>query len=295
MTGHHRIIVKYNGVAWSFALAGGSNRILSTYAPIAANGSTKLNEDLRYTVMANDLPPLGCTVEVIPTDPMTTSTRIDQFRVTDTVTGNSRVLIFSLAPFVGIPSTVESPTGELAYGTDVEIDLVYYRLPDVFRCLGYGISFGAPEYSILDYSTAFTSDGMTNPLDDNLTHEFTRVSGQQTIAVKNDDSGFYFSIDVDYGIMGQGLGYPGYIGPQRNATDVGDPVNCVIDSIEGLWGKSLDQAVKYSITTSAPDSKSYAFIFYPVATNPTIQLLAPGSLADESVTLHVYSRVFATI
>lgn len=291
VNGHHRITLTYNvaGVpyTWSFALTGGTNAIVSTYNP---HGNPN-----NFMTAAGD-PPRGCTVTVLLPPPHNTTLK-NVFQVTETITGLGLIFVFAYCPDMGIPSTILYPSGQAALTSSVTVNFIFYRNPNLFVSSGYSISMQGPEYYIQPYTTPFISSGGVNPLDAHTPLPFSSVSGQQTIVVSNTTTDFYFAFVVYAGgISAQGAGYIGYIyNPIKNSDLSGYIENATINSIIEL-GNPLCRInpVQYTITTVAPDSKTYILVFYPSQQQPTITLqtgtLGADSL-DVTVAKHIYSLV----
>ena len=292
VTGHHRNILTYSvaGVpyTWSFALTGGTNAIVSTYNP---HGNLSNN-----FITAPADPPRGCNVTVVLPPPLNTTLK-NVFQVTETVTGLGLIFVFAYCPDMGIPSTILYPSGQSALTSSVALNVVFYRNPNLFVGSGYSISMQGPDYYVQPYTTLFPSSGVTNPLDAHTPLPFSSVRGQQTIIVTNTTTNFYFAF-VLYagGISAQGAGYIGYIyNPIKNSELSGYIENSTVNSIIQLGNPACRiNPVQYTITTVAPDSKTYIFVFYPSQQAPTITLQT-GTLGADSLNVtvakHIYSMV----
>jgi hypothetical protein len=291
VNGQHRIIMRYtNGgilYSWSFGISGGTNRITSEWAKprgVASNNN--------FITSFGD-PPRGCTVVVVLPQP-TNTTLVNVFQVTETVTGLGLIFVFAYCPTMGISSTVVYPSGQAPLTSNVIVDLLSYRLPDTFRTPAMYISFQAPEYYVHPYITNFTSSGGVNPLDDNLPHPFSNISGQQTIVVSIGN--FYFSFEIDAKIAACN-GYIGYVNnTMLNSEWDYTAENATIDSIIYLGNPlSIVNPVQYTLTSIAPDSNTYIFVIYPDSRPPTIQLQAPGVQGANNVTVTVNKNVYDVI
>lgn len=292
--GHHRVYIKYftnsdpgpgTPFIWSFALSGGTNRVVS---------SLNDNRAIDFRIASND-PPRGCSIVRIPA--VGNTTRINQFRVIETVTGNALTFVFAYCPYFGITSTITYTSGPVLSGNGIIVETVAYRLVSEFRATGMDIAFGAPSYSIDQYATNFTSVLGVNPLDAGTPLPFSWVTGQSDVVVQNTTNpgqGFFFSFTVSYGIQGQAAGYP-YGGPTTNAELEDNPENATLTSSLVLSPGCITTPIKFTFTTLAPDSRVYAFIFYPDGGAPTIQLVSGAPLGANNIQVSVYKPCFETV
>lgn len=153
-----------------------------------------------------------------------------------------------------------------------------------------GYSFSTPRYRTFRAVTEFLSNGVTNPLDDHLAHEFNRIIGQQTLTVRNTTTGFTWSIELDGGSNALSNGYVGSFDPSANYV-VMNPFNCLVTPIF-VPPPTTVRLNRFQITTSAPDSKVYILEYSPFPNVlPLITLVAPSTLTTQSLELvTTYSR-----
>lgn len=296
--GPHRIFMTWNSFTWSFAITGGTNRITSDVLPMFPRPSNDLyNVPNNFQINDQDVPPCGCTIYTVLPYPQNT-TLINVFRVTENLTGNNFSFVVAYCPFTGIDSTI-TYDGAPQIPNTVDMKIVSYRVAsNNHRAIGYHISFGAPNYIVRSFQTKFIPNAGVNPLDANTPLDFERISGQQTVVFKNTTTGFYFSFDVDYGIIGQAHGYLGLVSPTANATLASmDITNATLVSITHQGDvNAVIQVMQF--TFDANDGRRYVFTFDPVGYNqipPTIQLVSPGALGAEDATVTVYTRYFHSI
>ena len=295
VTGQQRIFMKYLTYTWSFAIDGGSNTVAPEVMPMFPNTSLTYNPSIDYLVDRD--PPRGATVQVLPIP--TGTTRINVFRVTETVTGSNFTFDLAYSPFASkVDPTVTLLAPQILAG-DLEIDVVFFRSTPDLRSSGRLIAFGAPSYRVHDFLTPFLSTGVTNPLDTFTPLPFHRSNGQQEIVVSNTTTGAYFSFEIDYGIIGQAGGYLGLTSPTANALPTSPPENATIMSvpISETNDAALAHVSRYRVT--ANDGRVYMFTFDPDGYRqipPTIQLVNPGPpFGAENIELHIYYKYFYTI
>lgn len=300
VTGPHRIIMTFSprvgySVAWSFALTGGTNAVSPDVLPMFPRDPQKLyNPTINYRINGDDLPSYGCSILALPVPPKSAmTTRVNVFEVTETVTGLGLVFTIAECPYAGVEPTV-------ACNSNVTVDMkvISYRAcASNSRAIGWLESRGAPFYVVRNFPTLFISSGITNPLDSHTPLPFKRISGQQTILV-SDTSGFYFSFDVDYGIIGQGNGYIGSINSRANASLASKDIeNATLVSINSPSDPGAVIKME-QFTITAGDGRTYIFTFDPngdVQVQPTIQLLAGPPLGPDSLTVNVFVRFFQTL
>lgn len=294
--GPHRIVMTSGSITWSFAITGGTNRISSSVLPMFPKNKDDLyDQSINYRINGSDLRPFGCTITTVTPIPQNT-TLINVFRVN--VTGSNLSFLLGYCPFMGIDSTITYTGIPLAGFIDMKI--ISYRVSaGNQRAFGYITSFGAPKYTVRNFSTTFAPVGGVNPLDSSTPLNFERVSGQQTILVKNTTTNSYFAFDVDYGIISQGNGYIGYISPTANARLASiDIENATLLSISSptAFG-SIQKVIQYLFL--ADDGRTYRFTFDPDGarqTPPTIELVSPGpALGANTLVVNVFVRYFQTI
>ena len=154
-----------------------------------------------------------------------------------------------------------------------------------------GLSFGPPHYNRHVGPTYFTSVGGINPLDANTPLPFIRILGQQFIIATNMTTGFSWAIEVAGGYNSITGGYLTAYDSSANYVVTGEPLNCTIvpDYTPPTNPLMLNN---YTVTTNAPDSKTYYIQFSPLATvAPLITLESPGALgADNLVVKVIYYR-----
>jgi hypothetical protein len=304
VTGPQRILMTYTpliGLArtWSFALTGGTNAVSPEGLPMFPRPPDALyNPTINYRINGADLPPFGCTILTLPVPPASAmTTRINIFQVTETVTGLGLSFIVACCPFADVDPTI-TYTGLPQTGS-IELKVISYRASgDEHRAIGYPVSRGAPFYSVKNFPTTFVPVAGVNPLDAFNPLPFQRVDGQQTIIVSNTTTGFYFSFDVDYGIIGQGHGYLGYtFSPTANARLASTDIeNAFLVSITSPSDPNAEMKIEQFVLAGF-DGRAYRFTFDPSGYNevpPTIQLLGPV-LGGETLVVNVFVRYFQTL
>jgi hypothetical protein len=296
--GPHRIFMTWGIFTWSFALVGGTNRVSPDVLPMFPRSPNDVyNATINFKINDQDAPPYGCTIFTVLPIPQNT-TLINVFRVTENLTGNNFSFLVAYCPFTGIDSTI-TYSGVPQTPNTIDMKIVSYRVAsDNHRAIGYTISFGAPDLVVRNFPTKFTSVAGVNPLDANIPLNFARISGQQTIVFQNINTGFYFSFDVDYGIIGQAHGYLGWVNPTANATLASmDITNATLVSITHAGDpNAVIQIMQF--TFDANDGRRYVFTFNPVGytqTPPTIELVSPGMLGAEDAMVNVFTRYFYSI
>lgn len=299
VTGPHRIIMSIVGspnLSWAFSLTGGTNSTSGEGLPMFPRDPKKLyNPSINYKINGDDLPAYGCVITTLPVPPQSAmTTRVNMFQVTETVTGSNFSFVISECPYAHVDPTIVS-----TLNVDVDMKIIFYRAKaDNYRSLGWSESRGAPVFKAYNFPTDFISNAGVNPLDSMTALPFQRISGQQTIVVYNKSTHAYFSFDVDYGIIGQGGGYLGYVSPTANAKLASKDIeNATLSSITGL---SNPNAVirKEMFTLVASDGRTYEFVFDPSGYNqipPTIRLSAGPLLGAESISVNVFARYFKTL
>jgi hypothetical protein len=293
VTGPQTFIMRYeNGgpiaPTWEFSIRGGSNTTSGDGLPIYQNTITNYGVN---DYVPDPSPPRGCTVTVLPKP--TNSTRINIFQIVENVTGLGLIFHLALAPFAPVQPLLIFPAPQVAlFG--ISMTTIFYRTTPGFTTSGIPSSFGAPDYDIESFTTPFTSGGGVNPLDASNPLPFRRFSRQQTIMVTNTTTGFYFSFDIDYGIINQGNGYIGYINPTVNALLVPHsiPQNCTVTNT-GAPQAGVVKILQYTVV--ALDGRTYIFTFDPntyTQTSPTIRLVGPALAADSVTVENIYLRFY---
>lgn len=295
VTGPQTFIMRYKNGApieptWEFSIRGGMNSTSSSVLPIYSNTATNYGV---VDYVPDDIPPRGCTIQVLPKP--TNTTRVDIFQITENVTGLNMTFIIAMCPSSPVRPTITLPAPQIIpFG--IEMATIFYRLNPGFSSMGINSSYGAPDYETYVLETDFISDGGINPIDA-APGTFRRYNGQQTIVLTNLDTGVYFSFDIDYGIIRQGNSYIGFINSTTNPVLVqnSNPQNCTVVNT-GLNHKAMIKFLQYTVT--ALDGRSYLFTFYPNAYTqqpPTIQKIGGPDLGIESVSVDVYYRTFYTV
>lgn len=296
--GPHRIVMTSGSNTWSFAITGGTNRVSSSVLPMFPKNQDSLyDQNINYRVNGQDLPSFGCTITTVSPIPKNT-TLINVFSVKEIVTGSNLSFTLAYCPFMGIDSTITYTGAALAGFVDMKI--ISYRVSaGDQRVFGYIESFGAPRYTVRNFITTFAPVLGVNPLDAFAPLNFERISGQQTILVRNTTTNSYFSFDVDYGIISQGNGHLGHISPTANARLASiDIENATLLSISASSNSgSVPKVIQYIFL--ANDGRTYKFSFDPDGAReiaPTIELVSPGpALAADTLVVNVIVRYFQTI
>jgi hypothetical protein len=296
--GPQMIIMKYRNGApieptWAFSIRGGSNAASSEVLPMFPNTIKNYSNVINY--VPDETPSRGCVLSVLPQP--TNTTRIDVFRVIESVTGANFQFIFAWSPFGGtVPPIITLPAPQIAL-FNIEMTLIYYRTPPDITTSGIASSFGAPEYFTESFQTPFLSVAGVNPLDAGTPLPFRRYNGQQRIVFLNTTTSFYFAFEIAYGIIEQGNGYFGYTSPTTNAVLVENsiPENCTITNT-GIRSPSLVSVLQYTVV--ALDGRTYLFTFDPnpyTQTQPTIRLIAGLPFGVENVTIQNFHLYFGSV
>lgn len=289
---------------WSFALSGGTNQQVTNALPMFPNPASTYTPSINFILDPNGLAPLGCTVETQPIPLAKTSSRINIFDITETLSGSSYKFRLSMCPCLNIDSTIEAVT-PLPGGSTLRVYSEFFRVNPNLRTEGIPISFMAPIYTVKSYETLIPPVDGASPLDNPATKiPFTRFPGQQTIVFINYTTGFYFLIDVDYGIIGQGNGYLGYVSPTANGSLVpgSTPIWCTVENvfISGANSRAVSRTTRLQITTDAADGggRTYLIDLFPSAyrgEKPLISRSAGAAIGNEEVGVQVYGRYFSTV
>ena len=162
-----------------------------------------------------------------------------------------------------------------------------------FGTSGGGNGLLVPNYIVYKAKTDFTPDP-SNPLDDNLPHEFNRIVGLQTLRVKNLTTGFEWAVSLNGGTPAIDNGYLGAYDAASNY-GMSNPYNCTFTYIPPAIPTTLRVNV-FQINTAAPDNRTYILRYSPFNTvKPTITLdpLSPplGAQALELTTAYARNAV----
>lgn len=294
VTGQHRLYFTYQTLTWSFSLRGGSNGISDALpvAPISPYGGGG-NYEQSQNFSVDFEPPRGCVVQTLP--PPTTGTRVNVFSVTETVTGNGFNFVIGYCPFYAIESTIVLTAPSVLLG-NLGLRILSYRGEPGITNTGTPIAFSIPSYSNRNYMQPFPVVAGSNVLDAGTALTFPRYSGRQGIIVTYGT--FYFSFEVDYGIMRQDSGYLGVISPLYNAKLVGYPENCTVASIiqDSSNTNAVEKFAQYQVTDT--NGRVYLFTFDPdpyKLLQPTIQLVGGPLFGNVPVLLRVAFLYFAAI
>lgn len=294
--GPQTIVMTYNNGApiqpsWQFTIKGGMNYTSSDVLPMFSNTNTNYGV---VDYVPDDSPTRGCTISVLPKPSNTT--RINVFEVVESVTGLNLRFTISACPFAPVPPVLVFPAPQVAlFG--VTLTNTFYRLSPGFTTGGIPSSYSSPGYEIESFETLFPSSAGVNPLDGMSALPFRRYNGQQTIVVTNTTTGFFFSFDIDYGIINQGNGYFGFTNPTTNAVEVQgtQPKNCTITNT-GLFYPSMIKPLEYTVV--ALDGRTYIFTFDPnsyTQAKPTIRLSAGPLFGVENVTVESVYLYFSSV
>lgn len=291
VTGPQIITMRYNNggpiePSWEFYIKGGSNTTSSNLSPMFQTTATNYGVE---DYVPDNFPPKGCTISVLPKP--VNSTRINIFEIREFVTGLNLVFRIAMCPSGPVSPILTLPSPQVIL-FPINLTTTFYRISSGFGIAGLFSTYGAPQYDIDSLKTEFLSSGGINPLDAGNPLSFRRYSGQQTIMVTNISSGFYFSFDINFGIIKQGDGYIGYTSPTINAVLVENSLskNCIVTNT-GIDQASIVKVLEYSVL--ALDGRTYIFKFDPNPYNqkaPTIKMVGPAfgieSVVVESLYLH---------
>lgn len=285
---------KYN---FSFSITGGTNMMVTNALPMFPNPAKVYNPSINFVLDQEGIPPIGCNVQTEPIPESKTKSRINIFRITETLSGSSYTFILSLCPFSNIDSTIEIEGPSLPSGSSLVVSSEFFRVNPNLRTDGIPISFMSPSYKTKSYETIIDPVSNVSPIN-STDIPFTRFAGQQTILFINYQTGYHFSIEIDYGIIGQGNGYLGYVSPTSNGTVVqgSKPVGCQVLNVS-TPGQSITSDTKLKIITDVLDGggREYIIKLYPSAyqnKDPTIKLLSGATIGNETLGIQVYGRYF---
>ncbi len=308
--GPHRIIMTLTTTGegggiytFSFSLTGGTNQPVTNSRVMFPNTAKVYNQTINFIVNGSEVPPTGCVVTTDPIPESKIPTRINIFRVRETLSGDDTTFIFRMCPFLNIPTTIET-TEDLPADSTLAVYAEFYRVHPNLRTEGILISREAPSYRAQLYTTTITPVDNVSPLDDPTTKvPFKRFSGQQTIVMTNNTTNYYFSFDLDYGIIGQGNGYLGWCSGTANGRVVkSEPIGCTIENvvISGANTNALAKVIRLRVTTEVGDGggRVYLLEVSPSGYNqipPTISRELGAAIGDEIVTVQVCGRYFQTV
>ena len=289
---------------FSFALTGGTNRPTTNALPMFPNLASTYSTLINYALDGQNTPPAGCTVEMLPIPSGGTASRINIFDVTETLSGSNYVFRFSLCPFLNIDSTIESTGPVLPDGTTLTVYSEFFRVTPDLRTEGKLISGMTPNYTTRLFNTLVPTNGAASPLDTPGTKvDFRRYPGQQTIVFTNLTTSYYFSIDLDYGIIGQANGYIGFTtSPTANCRTISTPVGCTVNSVavSNANSNANSRVIRLEVTSPVSDGggRVYTLEFSPYAYQkaaPTISLGSGAVLGNVDVNVGVYARYFSYV
>lgn len=147
-----------------------------------------------------------------------------------------------------------------------------------------GISYNVPAIKSLKAITNFTSNGISNPLDDHLPHLFNRIVGNQMLIVKNLTTGYVWIITLTGGICPNNTGYIIYTNGAANYYITFDTIiGCTVIQPNALV--PIDARTNlFEIHTPAADGNKVYYLRYSPFTEvqPTITL-AVGTLGAQSL------------
>ncbi len=303
VTGQQRIsiILTYGGFDYTFcfSISGGTNQQVTNCLPMFPNTAPTYDQSINYVPDGKDIAPVGCTVEMHPVPIDKSVSRINIFNVTESTTGSNYVFQLSVCPFFNIPTIINSIGPALDSDTIITVTVEFFRVNPDLRTNGVFISRMTPSYRTVAFIADIEPVDSVNPLDSGDSVPFVRFNGQQTIIVTNETTGFYFMLDVDYGIVGQGNGYLGYLDPSENCKSVYKSVNCTLESVFTSFGDSysITKTMRLRITTSSADDGGhvYEMSFSPYAytkLSPTIKLVSGNAIGDSIVSVQVNGRYF---
>lgn len=285
---------------WTFSIKGGSNSPQSGALVMFPNTAPTYNPSINYGTDPEGLPTMGCSLVVTQAPTGTKTTRINTFLITENLSGSNYQFKLSMCPFYGIDSSIEVVGTLPPVGSTLTMITEFYRSTPDLRTSGVLLSFSAPSYSVKAFETDIAPISGSSPLD-SLIIPFVRFPGQQTIMVVNYNTGYYFSFDVDYGIISQAGGYLGYRSPTPNAKVVQGSIayGCTISTSSTADPNAIQRPIYIDATTDASDfTRTYRFTFYPFPANPqepTIQLISGALIGNEEIGVRVYCTYFNTI
>jgi hypothetical protein len=283
--GQQTINMIYGNIfAWQFSLVGGTTQTTQQIFPNDSNS----NYDQSLTYRINDVLPIGC---ILTAQPLVfgTSSRINKFILTETVTGLNLSFILAYSPYFPINPTIQLISPNIAF-LPLTITTSNLLVNQDNRPIGFQRAFQFPTFYTQIYYTLF-ADGV---LDDLLPHPFTRFNGQQIIRITNNLTGFQLAFEIDYGINAVGA----YIG-------LTDP-NCMAKLINTISGCNVTMPVipnnysQYNVVTftvNGNDGRSYLITIQPnpiEAIVPTITLIGP-LLGAATLNVDLLTKIFNSI
>jgi hypothetical protein len=286
-----------NEPTWSFSLKGGTNTTASEVLPIFPNPALVYDGTIQYRVDATP-PPRGAIIQTLPPPPITENTvRVNIFRVLELMSGLGLTFDLAFAPFASVDPMVTLLIPAAAF--DIEVEVVFFRTHPNLRNFGSASSFGAPIFLTREYVTNFPSQAGVNPLDDMALHEFKRYNGQQDITLTDLTTGYYFSFEIDYGIISQGGGYIGLTSPTANGALVEFPsVNCTVQNVFVNVSNQNAIARIVNFLVSSTDGRQYIFTVYAdeyIQQPPTIRMVSPTPFGADDVEVRVTYRIFVAV
>jgi hypothetical protein len=290
---------------FSFSLTGGTNRPVASVLPMFPNTTGTYSPSINFTMDPNGITPVGCTVQMRPIPTTKTSTRINIFDITETLSGSSYEFCLRMCPFMNINSTIELTGPALPDGSLLTVYSEFFRVRPNLRTGGIPISFMYPSYKTRMSETLITPVDSVNPLDNPTTKiPFTSFAGQQTIVFVNYVTGYYFMLDIDYGIIGQAGGYMGWVSPTANGVLVpgSTPIGGTIESVfvSSANTNSVSKMARLKITSPVGDGggREYLIDIFPSTIGgkkPTINLSSGAPIGDEEVGVKIYGRYFSMV
>jgi hypothetical protein len=294
-----------NTYIWSFAITGGTNKPVTNALPMFPNTASTYDPSINFILDPAGIVPLGCTVVTQPIPLAKTSSRINIFNVTETTSGLGYAFQLSLCPFLNITTTIQTIGHALPVGSVLTVYSEFFRVHPDLRTNGTPISFMAPTYATRTYETLINPILGISPLDNPATKvPFNRFSGQQTIVFVNHSTGYYFTIDVDYGVIGQGNGYLGYVSPTANGVLVSGstPVGCSVENIfvSGANSNAVMRMTRLEVISDVSDGggRTYLIDLFPATygkTTPLISRSAGAPIGNEVIGVQIYCRYFSSV
>lgn len=282
--GQQTVNMAYGSFAWQFSLVGGTTQTTQQIFP--NDSSSNYDQSLSYRV--NDILPIGCILTALPLTP-TSSSRINQFTLIETVTGLNLSFNLAYSPYFPINPTIQliSPSVALLPITITTSNLL---VNEDSRPIGYQRAFQFPTFYTQIYPTLFAAGF----LDDLLPHPFTRFNGQQIIRITNNLSGFQLAFEIDYGINAVGS-YVGFTDPTCMAKLLNVISGCTVTS--PVIPNNYSQYNVTTFTVTGNDGRSYLITIQPnsiEAIAPTITLIGP-LLGVATLNVNVLTKIFNSI
>lgn len=284
VVGQQTTVFNFGSFMWQYTLVGGTTQTTQQLFP---NAKTT-NYDQSQTYRVNDLSPVNCTLVAQPLTP-TKSSRINQFLLTETVTGANYQFILSYSPFFPINPTVQFLSPQIIL-LPITITTTNLLVEKNNRPLGYQLTTHYPVFTTQTFPTFFNA----GVLDDLLPHPYMRFNGQQVIRVTNNFSGFQFAFEIDFGINTQSS-YYNFLDPTCEAKLIHTLYGCTITTPVIPNNYSAYSVVVFTVTGT--DGRSYNFTIQPnpaEAIAPTITLIGPA-LGAATLNVDLLTKTFATI